>query len=243
MQLSPETVLAGHPAVSIRAVFRRWSTISAVEVIADSLGVTVPEAQTVLHALLAEGFVEEVPRRRPFTANTFELTVKGAALAQASAAKPLLRSTVEVKLAELIDRMTQVNADDTFLYGVEEAFVYGSYLSAKDRLGDLDISLRLYRKETDGDRYMEAAKRSARASGRHFGSYLDELGWPETQVMLFLKQRSRVYSIHVQEPLLDDPSIPRKAIFLKRRAVPPTPSRKASAKLRRSATPAISKEG
>jgi hypothetical protein len=40
--------------------------------------------------------------------------------------------------------------------------------------------------------------------------------WPETQAMLYLKQRSRVFSIHANEALLKDPSVPRQPIFAAR---------------------------
>lgn len=136
--------------------------------------------------------------------------------------------------------MTQLNASDEYLCGVEEAFVVGSYLGENQRLGDLDISSRLDRKETDGDRFSAAALRSANASGRNFANFIDKLYWPETQVMLFLKQRSRVFSLHREEPLLaQDPSIPRRPIFRERRPVswtaetpdpsPRSPRRRASA--------------
>jgi hypothetical protein len=47
------------------------------------------------------------------------------------------------------------------------------------------------------------------------------LYWPERQVLLFLKQRSRVFSLHVDEPLLDDPSVSRRPIMLHQEPAPP----------------------
>jgi hypothetical protein len=111
--------------------------------------------------------------------------------------------------------MVELNASGEFLVGVEEAYVSGSYLSAAERLGDLDISVSFYRK--DPDRFVERAERAADESGRRFGSHLETLFWPETQAKLYLKQRSRVFSIHDNEPLLLDPSVPRQAIFAARR--------------------------
>lgn len=183
----------------------------------DRLGLPEPAAIAVLHGLVEEGYLAAASEPRM---SGFELTVKGRALAQATAATPLHRSTVEKKLQELIERMIQVNASEEFLYGIEEAFIYGSYLTDTERLGDLDISVTLYRKDEDPDRHMEAVERCARESGRHFGNIIDRLFWPQKQVFLYLKQRSRVFSIHHDEPLLKhDPGIPRRAIFSQRRPV------------------------
>jgi DNA-binding MarR family transcriptional regulator len=218
VQLSRDTVIAGHPAVAIRALLRQWHEHAGAGLVGEHLGITETAAKEVIDSLIAEGFLEARRTRRDGV--RFDRTVKGSALAMASAAKPLQRSTVETRLKELIDRMVHVNASDEFLCGVEEAFVFGSYLGANERLGDLDINLKLYRKDTDGERFVDASLRSADASGRHFSNYLERLFWPETKVLLFLKQRSRVYSLHRDDPLLKrDPSIPRRAIFLDRRPV------------------------
>jgi DNA-binding MarR family transcriptional regulator len=218
VQLSRHTVIAGHPAVAIRALLRQWHEDAGAGLVEEHLGVTESAAKEVLETLVAEGFLKARRTRRDGV--RFDRTVKGSALAMASAAKPLQRSTVEARLKELIDRMVHVNASDEFLCGVQEAFVFGSYLGNNERLGDLDINLKLYRKDTDGERFVDAALRSANASGRHFSNYLERLFWPETKVLLFLKHRSRVYSLHREDPLLErDPSIPRRAIFRDRQPV------------------------
>lgn len=221
MQLNRNTVIADHPAVAIRALLRRWHEYAGTGLVEEHLGITETAAKEVLQTLVAEGFLEAHQTRRDADEVRFDRTVKGSALAMASAAKPLQRATVEIRLKELIDRMVHANASDEFLCGVQEAFVFGSYLGTNERLGDLDINLKLYRKNTDGDRFVDAALQSADASGRHFSNYIERLFWPETQVLLFLKQRSRVYSLHRDDPLLKgDPSIPRRAIFLEQRPVP-----------------------
>jgi hypothetical protein len=88
--------------------------------------------------------------------------------------------------------MVHVNKSSEFRVGIESAYVYGSYLRPTEYLGDLDISLTFYRKETNGERFMELSRRAARESGRRFNTYLDELYWPERQVLLFLTRRSVV---------------------------------------------------
>lgn len=215
MRIDADTVVAGVPALHLRELFCRWSPEAPEATIAARLGLLPEQAGKVLRALVAEGFITKKARG----SSARELTIKGAALAQASAAPPLHRATVEAKLRELIARMVHVNASDDFLFGVEAAFVYGSYLRDTERLGDLDVSVTLFRKEPDSSRYQEAAQRLVRASGRRFNRFLDRICWPQVHVLQHLKQRSRVFSLHQDEPLLDDPKVPRRPIFLRRAPV------------------------
>ena len=127
MRLDARDVVAGVPALKVRALLRRWGYSGGnVHFIAEVLGVPLKEAQNILTKMVADGLLAEDAGRRPVGEGSwFVCTTKGAAFAQATAAKPLRRSTVEQKLAELVERMTRVNASPDFLVGVEEAYVYG----------------------------------------------------------------------------------------------------------------------
>jgi hypothetical protein len=218
MRLDAHDVVAGIPALNARELLRKWGYSGANEAfVAEVVGVTLKEATIILRGMVAAGLLVEDTDARPGQEQWFVCTTKGSAFAQASAAKPLRRPTVEQKLTELVERMTHLNASPDFLVGIEEAYVYGSYLSNMDRLGDLDISLKFYRKEEDPEQFRVLADQAARESGRRFSNMIDWMFWPERKVLLFLKQRSRVFSLHVNEPLLEDPSVPRRAVFLGRR--------------------------
>jgi hypothetical protein len=219
MRIRPNELIAGYPALAVRALLRGWPDHDGqIEYVAREMGLRKPAAKQMIADLAELGFLNDAPER-PRGLGRFAPTIKGAALAQAKASAPVHRSTAERKLRELVTRMMHVNENDEFIVGIEQAFVYGSYLSAIDRLGDLDVSLTFYRKNP-GDDFVEQCRRAARRSGRHFGSYFDELFWPEKQVLLYLKQRSRTYSLHQDERLLQDPAVPRRAIFLQRKPVP-----------------------
>lgn len=148
------------------------------------------------------------------------MTVKGAALANASAARPLHRAVVRQRLHELIERMRRVNEDPAFLVGIDEAVVFGSYLTDAERLGDLDISYKTFRKVEDPRQFTDLSSRAARESGRSFSNIVEKLYWPNEQVRLFLKNRSRVYGLVERERLLEDPTIPRRFIFKDRQPIP-----------------------
>jgi hypothetical protein len=216
MRLRSSETLGGVPVLEVRALIRRWYDGAApLDFIGEHLELRRAERQRLLAALLEEGLLT----REEGDPVRYELTVKAHAFAQATAAAPLRRSTADTKLRELVARMVHANASAEFLVGVESAYVYGSYLTDVPRLGDLDVSLTLWRKEPDGERFTELSRAAARKSGRRFGTFIDFLSWPDKQLLLFLKQRARVYSLHQDEPLLQNADIPRRAIVLERRPV------------------------
>jgi hypothetical protein len=221
MRIKKTELICGHAAADVRTLMRRWQFPSGGHgLIRATLNVPDGEVKGIVEALQAEGFIERAAKAFPPDPIQFERTVKGAALAMASAARPVHRSLVQTRLHELIVRMEKVNEDPEFLVGVQEAAVFGSYLTSAERLGDLDVSYKTYRKIEDGTAFVEASQRAAQASGRQFSNFMESLFWPERQLQLFLKNRSRVYSLANEEALLQDPTVPRRVIFNDRRPVP-----------------------
>src|SRR2546422_746724 len=91
-----------------------------------------------------------------------------------------------------------------FVFRVAKAVVFGSYLSAKARISDIDIAILLEPKEKDREK-REALKakriQKAHEAGRTFHNIMDQVYWPEKEVLLFLKSRSRSLSFHSMEEL------------------------------------------
>ena len=81
-------------------------------------------------------------------------------------------------------------------YGV---IVFGSYLAESPTLGDVDLAVSLESKEPDKARRRE--KENARIvqaaeAGRSFSNFTDQIFWPQREVFLKLKGRSRTIKIH-----------------------------------------------
>ena len=219
MRIRRDQVLLGIPALELRKLMRRWgSGCGDARFIRTVLQVSESEAGQLLQRLQDSGYVEcEAGMKR---GNKFYvMTVKGCALAGASAAQPIRRELAQRRLHELIERMAQANRDDRFLVGVQEAAVFGSYLTSQSHLGDLDVHYTTYRKIGDAEEFMRVSRRLARASGRRFDRFIDELYWPETELGRFLKNRSRVYSLADNSQLLEDSAVARLTIFADRRPV------------------------
>ena len=140
-----------------------------------------------VRALIEAGLVEVVDEQ-------FRVSQAGLSLSNASAAKPLKRSTAEQRITELVDRAKAINADDRYAYYVERVVLFGSMLDpATEKPSDIDIAVAL--SERPGVDPRNVIKR-AYAEGRSFSTFLDKLAWPEEEVLRTLKNRSRAISLH-----------------------------------------------
>lgn len=129
----------------------------------------------------------------------YRRSLAGSTLAQASAAHPLLRRTAERKLADFLARVHRINEDDYYLYRVKKVIVFGSYLTGVERVNDIDVAIDLIHRWQDLDEQRalhDARVHEAMRNGRHFGNINQEVSWPEKEVLLALKGRSRGISLH-----------------------------------------------
>ena len=83
----------------------------------------------------------------------WEVTNKGRTLALASAAQPILRKTAERKISELLERVKIINTSPRYLFEVTKVIVFGSYLTEKQKINDIDIAVTLERKEADNNKF------------------------------------------------------------------------------------------
>jgi predicted nucleotidyltransferase len=162
MRLPKDKSFAGFNALQVRSLLRTLGRgTSTRHHLECTFQLPKAGAQELIDLLVGEGLLVAADP------GGFELRIAGAAFAQASAAPPLHRRTVERRLRELVGRMVEINAKSEFLVGIEEAYVYGSYLSAAERLGDLDISLCFYRK--DPARFMERSAKGLQRLTKKYG--------------------------------------------------------------------------
>jgi hypothetical protein len=112
----------------------------------ELLGCTAPQARRLLTDLDRLGYIITSEGEH------WEATVKGKALASATAAKPLRRATVGRLISELLERVREVNKDDLWAYRVDTVAVFGSVVTAKLRPNDIDIACRLRPRWQDAER-------------------------------------------------------------------------------------------
>jgi len=98
-----------------------------------------------------------------------------------------------------VDRVNAVNASKEYAFKVRSAVLFGSMLSCADRLGDVDVAIDLQRRILDPAKFRQQCDRRrqlAEEQGRAFSTAIDWATWPEREVILQLKARSRSLSLH-----------------------------------------------
>jgi len=104
-----------------------------------------------------------------------------------------------VKNASHQERVRRVNEDAYYLYKVTRVEVFGSYLTDREKLNDVDLAVELEPKYQDWDQqqtYEQERIQEASRKGRTFRHFTDAMGWPRNETLLFLKSRSRTISLH-----------------------------------------------
>lgn len=225
MQIDSHATIEGVPVTVIRKLFRRAGLESTltVEFVRGTLHVSESEAAALLRASVRTGFLKREKAGR------WHLTTAGIRLRGATAAKPLIRRTAERLLEELLQRMTALNENPRFLARVEKAIVFGSYVGAGDRLGDVDVAIQLVPRLSDPEKHREANARRVEEEeqmGRRFRSFLDQAFWWQQEAMLFLRNRRRGLSLQHYGPIRDVvEASPHALIFPNANAAPPAGER------------------
>lgn len=193
----------GFQIIKLREFFRKYSMHEwDAENMICFFDIDKTKANKLMKAFKEKGFIEKWGKFR--NVQLWRTSIKGNGLALASAAKPILRATASRKIEEFLARVKVVNKNEYYLYKVEKVLVFGSYLGTNERLGDVDIAIKISSKELNSTKFAELAKiRSSEAenNGRHFSNSLQKLFWPQEEVLRYLKSRSRSISIH----FTDDP--------------------------------------
>lgn len=198
MRIVPDEMIAGYSALHVRDFLRRYRlTNFYIEAAEETLVLKPRTAIIFMNKLNGLGFIEELDERDG--RRVFRLTIKGQALANASAAKPIHRKTAERLLEQFLQRVQRVNSTQEYVYRVEHVVLFGSILSDIDRLGDVDVAVQLQPKVNEEAVFQEwsmARRRAAEAKGRNFHGVFEWAVWPTQEIFLLLKARSTGLSLH-----------------------------------------------
>jgi hypothetical protein len=129
--------IAGLPVKRVRELLRFIGDRAYVpEVIAERFfrDDDVEGARHILSALVAEGLLENERDR-------YWVTEQGRRLRVASFLPRINRAKADRVISGLLDRAAAINADDKRDFRIAAIFVFGSYLTDSDDLGDVDIAV------------------------------------------------------------------------------------------------------
>lgn len=197
MRIAPSETIVGQPALMMRKLFREGrGRIWHESLVEQVLGVDFKTAKRIIRDLASEGYIQKAEVSRE---EVYENSIKGNSLAMASAAKPIKRERAEKKLEEFLQRVKIVNDSDYFLYKVQTVVVFGSYLTGKEFLNDIDVAIKLVPRLEDREEFGKLSDErinDAHMGGRIFSNITEMIAWPQTEVRRYLKARSRVISLH-----------------------------------------------
>ena len=133
-----------HTIIAACQVVRRRRVIRTIPAVCRA------DAADCISGLIANGFIEDSDER-------YKLTLKGNALSIARCTHRINKEKADKIFSDLIQRVHEINNDDTYLHKVSKLFLFGSYSDpSKEDFGDIDIAFKLRRKIGNPDEFMEA---------------------------------------------------------------------------------------
>lgn len=209
MQISSKELIAGQPAMKVRLLLRHVQLHDAVttKFIGRVMDMDDKQAGRFSRKLAELGFLEKLgPEEQKKLAKSYGTrftwyrhTRHGLSLAFASAAPRIKRSTAEAVIAGFMDRVRQVNESDEYCYGITAVVLYGSILTGRRDLGDVDFAIQLTPRLSDSKAFLQLQRKriqEAIESGRTFRNITMEMVWCATEIYMFLRARKRSISIH-----------------------------------------------
>jgi predicted nucleotidyltransferase len=189
------------PILAVRGFFNSvGGRLFSQERLAGELGLPHQQAEMVLNTLVSEGYIEWYNRTHPWlharAARAVAHHGEGHALAGARASAPVRRVVAERHLAAFLERVRAATAHFDFCYWVEEVVLFGSLLDpTREHVSDVDLAVQLVSRYSDQPERVHAQLRRANLANRRFGSSLDRVLWAQMEVLLYLKNRSRVLAL------------------------------------------------
>jgi hypothetical protein len=193
LQIRSDETISGIPIKKVRAFFRQlvsWHQHSfELPRLQEHLSLNQESALALLTELETQGYI------RPAENGVYAFTDRGEELVRASAAGRVSRKTAENALSGLLARVEQYNYDPKKLLTIEAVVVFGSFLGANEKLGDLDIAVKYQHRNPSDPDHAATALAYAEQSGRHFSNIVEWISWPDTELRQMLKARTRTIAI------------------------------------------------
>jgi predicted nucleotidyltransferase len=209
MRIRRDDVIAGMDALKIREYLRNYRDCRITYVTAmQTFSISKRKAEELIEGLVKLRLISKCDSRVEENTEHYETTIGGNALAMAKAGRPVSRVSAERILREFLITVRLANERSELAFSIESVVVFGSYLTDRTHLNDLDVAVELQLKESNSRTFEQHWKaRLAAAPGRRFANMSEQLDWPKREVIMFLKNRSRAISLCELENLFEMPSL------------------------------------
>jgi predicted transcriptional regulator len=203
MRIKRNEKIANIPVVKIRDYFKE---IRGVGVIKADLGryfnLNTKNMTLLINELIQNELIIKNQK------GEYQLTMKGQALCAARSVPPMTKEKADKIFKEFMQRVEEINENTYYLCKIEKLLLFGSYLNSDDKndYGDIDIAFELKRKIDNFDEYEKAREKrikEMKENGKYFSCFIDEVFFPEKEVMLKLKNKCQYISLHrVEDAIL-----------------------------------------
>ena len=200
MHLSKSDIIAGLPAAVARQGLREMrnygsgvATWKLPQVFGQPDDV---DPDDLAERLAAAGLIQQDAHNLRVSQRTNWVRTKhGGQVAAATFAQPITRKTADAVIAAAVANARAFNDDDTKKAAVTELVVFGSYVdNSKELLGDVDMAIKV------GDRFPHIDPSAyAAASERTFRSFIEEVGWWQTEAYKAVRGRRRSLSLFTED--------------------------------------------
>lgn len=188
MRLDPDELYHGAAPVLLQTAFKllskRYIKCFDIRDFCIAFGAPIDECQPIVDGLLKDGFVELKDANYHFTDSSTRLL-------NAKITKGVTKDEAIELLNKVIKKAEMINANPEFGHTVDKLYIFGSYLTDKELLGDLDIGYVI--KETPGAFTSEQQKSKLNENTYRYTSFA---GSKYREVMRLLKLNNKHISLH-----------------------------------------------
>jgi hypothetical protein len=208
LNLDRATIIAGLPVKTVRDAIREMNRHDvndygwAVDNLAAYMKISSTHAEWLCETLVEQGVLERKPQpdtRWHERGMYFTVGKTGTHFTNATMLKRIDRAKVNKLIAELLERVRKINADNNLCHFFNEIRLFGSATDGKaESFGDVDICYVMARRELPPDQknWVDWNVARAKLSGRSNMLFHHELYYGYTEVMRMLKNGSPYISLH-----------------------------------------------
>jgi predicted transcriptional regulator/predicted nucleotidyltransferase len=202
MRIKRNEKIANIQIVNIRDYFKEIRTVGIIKAeLGRYFNLNAKNTNLLINELLQNELIEKTRK------GEYQLTMKGQSLCATRSVPPMNKEKADKIFKEFMHRVEEINNNDYYLCKIEKLLLFGSYLNSdQDDYGDIDIAFELKRKIDDFDEYEKARKKRIKEMqerGKYFSSFMDEMFFPEKEVILKLKNKCQYISLHrVEDEIL-----------------------------------------
>jgi predicted nucleotidyltransferase len=205
MNISNIKTICGYPSKLIRELMRSFPglfniSVPAVAAFLHSNNVLEGEAEPTVFIEKAKDLIADLEQNGYITLihpGEWERSPKGGQLCMATALKPIARAAAQKVVGKVIKNAELINTSSSYLYRVKRIVVFGSFLSDKQFLGDIDIAVDIEQKVAGRhifDTLCDADAYRAKMDGKAPDDWRLS-AWSRNKVMKTLSETSRHISI------------------------------------------------